>query len=636
MRAGMQIGQAILDRKLGQGGMAEVWLGHNAVLDTPVAVKFLISPWAGHPELEQRFLNEARRQGALDHPNIVKVYGFEYVEGHSFLIMQYIDGESLDEKLARGGRKPLGFGEILPIATGALAGLDYAHKNQVVHRDIKPSNMMIDRSSHVYISDFGLAMVRDEQRITRTGSLMGTPLYMSPEQILRPKEVDHRADIYSFGCVLYEMFAGRAPFDSEDGTDFSVKMAHASIAPPQLRQFNAAVPADVEAVVMKCLEKNPNDRFLTCGELAEALRKAMPQTVSPPAPAAPSSEDFHKLFEEPSPAPAAVAPPAGFTMIAPTPPPPAQYAPLTAAPKRTPAMPVGALIAIGAVLIASLGGATYYVTRQYFAVKPQSHEESKVRRQAPPDMQGRPQPDSSPPMPQPGASSGPIQQSRNRPAPATQPQMQPPTPQNPSPTQPPPQEPEKQPQPERQQPIEPQLETQPLNNVSFRVKLRSKLSSESSEEGQTITATVLAPASCTGCTMIGVVQKAGRSGFFPGARKSELLFNFHTLRFPDGQMRAVACRVAGFKNSKGQPQRDEEDQKVDAAHAAEKIFITAAAGTVIGAITRRSKEGALQGAAAGATVGVLLTGFTAKGRSMSFDSGSTFELKVSDRTEQSQ
>src|SRR5271166_579246 len=106
MRAGMQIGQVILDKNLGQGGMAEVWLGHNAVLDTPVAVKFLISPWAGNPDLEQRFLNEAKRQGALDHPNIVKVYGFEYVEGHSFLIMQYIDGDSL-EKILRGGRKPL-------------------------------------------------------------------------------------------------------------------------------------------------------------------------------------------------------------------------------------------------------------------------------------------------------------------------------------------------------------------------------------------------------------------------------------------------------------------------------------------------------------------------------------------------
>jgi len=261
--------------------MAEVWLGHNAMLGTPVAVKFLTSPYAGHPELEQRFLREAERQGALDHPNIVKVYGFEYVEGHSFLIMQYIDGETLDGRMARLGRRPLDPTDILRISGGALTGLDYAHSHNIVHRDIKPSNIMVDRNLYAYLGDFGLVLVRDEQRMTRTGTMMGTPLYMSPEQITRPREVDHRTDIYSFGCVLYEMFAGRSPFEHVGGdSDFNVKLAHTSQPPPPLRVLNPAVAPAVEAVVMRCLEKNPNDRFQTCGQLREALEQVMSNVPS--------------------------------------------------------------------------------------------------------------------------------------------------------------------------------------------------------------------------------------------------------------------------------------------------------------------------------------------------------------------
>jgi hypothetical protein len=283
-------------------------------------------------------------------------------------------------------------------------------------------------------------------------------------------------------------------------------------------------------------------------------------------------------------------------------------------------MKVFGLIAAG-VLAVALGGASYYVTKHYFAVKP----ESKGPAGGKPELRDEPRSDSSQRMPQPQSKVGPIVNPQRTPgpgpyvAPSIEPQPQ-------------------QPQPEQPQPQEPQrlpsgLSTQPLNDIRFVVKLRSKIGSETSEEGQTISAAVVAPGSCSGCTMIGVVNKAGRSGFIPGMRKSELLFNFHTLRFPDGQLRAINSRIVSFKNSRGQADKDEEEQKVDAAHAAKKIFISAAAGTVIGAITRRSKEGAVQGTAAGATVGVLLTGFTAKGKSMSFAPGSVFELKVSDRTE---
>jgi serine/threonine protein kinase len=183
--------------------MAEVWLARNAHIGNLAAVKFLNRTYAGVSEIEQRFLNEGRRQGALNHPNIIKVYGFEYVEGHSFLILQYVDGESLASLLER--ISPLEPFEASRIAISVLNALDYAHEENIVHRDIKPSNILLDRHGFPYLGDFGIVLAVNEKRITRTGTAMGTAQYMSPEQITKPSTVDRRSDIYSFGCVLCEM-----------------------------------------------------------------------------------------------------------------------------------------------------------------------------------------------------------------------------------------------------------------------------------------------------------------------------------------------------------------------------------------------------------------------------------------------
>lgn len=648
MRDGMQVGQFVLDRRLGQGGMAEVWLAHNALLGAPAAVKFLISPWAGHPELEERFLREAKRQGALDHPNIVKVYGFEYVEGHSFLIMQYIDGGSVDDQLVRTGRRPLDFASILQIASGALQGLGCAHERQIVHRDIKPSNIMLDANLHAYIGDFGLVMVLDEQRITRTGTLMGTPLYMSPEQILRPKQIDQRADIYSFGCVLFEMFTGRTPFEGGDGdTDFNIKMAHTSMPPPAVRQFNAAVPPEVEMVVMRCLEKDPNRRFATCGE----LRQALVQTMSPYVGGMLASDAMARTTPIPSPVPVPMMAMPPFTPPPPTPmPPPPRPAPIMRLAQRP-----AALAAISAFVVASLAGGTYLAVNHNPFVKDNTHStNSSPKPKSNPSPVSNPSPNPNPPpkpsptagpTPAPSPTPGPVvnptraphpdrtveakSKSNSKPNPSANPPSPQPTP-TPNPQPPPQPTPAPAPNP-NPPPITTTILSGPLHNVQFRVRLTSPISSESSEKGTPVHASVLAPPQYSGSTMDGVVTKAGRGGLIPGMRHAELLFTFHRLRTPSGTSRNIDSRVVSFSNSRGEPGRDEEGQKVDHANGAKKIIFAAAAGAVIGAVAGRSKTATAAGAGAGAGAGLVLTQLSGKGKVMSFAPGSTFVIRVSDR-----
>jgi hypothetical protein len=277
MEANFRVGQYVLERPLGEGGMAEVWLGRNIHLGTLAAVKFLSQAYAGVADIEQRFLNEGRRQGSLNHPNIIKVYGFEYVENRSFLILQFIGGESLEDLLRRTGR--LQPAEASKIAISVCGALDCAHEHSIVHRDIKPSNILLDENRTPYLGDFGIVLATNEKRVTRTGTAMGTALYMSPEQIKEPSSVDRRSDIYSLGCVLYEMFAGEPPFNpassGEGDTDFTIKLAHVQQAPPPLRQKNPAMSMEIESVVMRCLAKNPAERFSSCRELRDALSAAM-------------------------------------------------------------------------------------------------------------------------------------------------------------------------------------------------------------------------------------------------------------------------------------------------------------------------------------------------------------------------
>jgi len=276
MMKGFQLGSYILEEKLGQGGMAEVWKARNPVLNTYAAVKFLVPGLAGNPDIERRFLGEGKRQAALQHPNIVSAFDFHYVDNRSYLVMRYIDGESLEHRLFKL-QAPMPLAEATAVSRDVLSALGYAHSEGVVHRDIKPSNLLIENGGRVHILDFGIALVLGEERLTRVGAAVGTPHYMSPEQIVGARTIDGRSDIYSFGCVLYQALTQVTPFDAserEGNVDYIVKDKHLREQPVPPAQINPAIPDYVERVILRCLAKKPDDRYATCAEVLAALSAA--------------------------------------------------------------------------------------------------------------------------------------------------------------------------------------------------------------------------------------------------------------------------------------------------------------------------------------------------------------------------
>jgi serine/threonine protein kinase len=279
MEPGHQIQQYVFVERLGEGGMAEVWKATDTHLDDFVAIKFLLPHIGRVAELQERFLNEGKRQAQLKHKNIVHVRQYLEHQGQFFLVMDYLEGGGLDKYLDEH-KGPLSVDETLRISLPVLSALSLAHSKGVVHRDISPQNVLFDGEGVPYLTDFGIALVLGNQRVTRAGTVMGKPHYMSPEQILKPSTADHRTDIYSFGVLLYEMLAGGLPFDAEEGdVEHLVKNMHLNSTPPSLRERNSAVPAAIEAVVLWTLEKDPERRPQNCQVLAEALVQAEAGTM---------------------------------------------------------------------------------------------------------------------------------------------------------------------------------------------------------------------------------------------------------------------------------------------------------------------------------------------------------------------
>lgn len=276
LESGKRIRDYILDRKIGQGGMGEVWLARHFILEKKVAIKILTEALAEDPNFGARFIDEAKAMALLQHPNIVGINEFFTEEGVFYLVMPFLDGGPLTRRLHdAGGFLPLP--EVVNISCDILEALNHAHEKGIIHRDVKPSNILLNKEGRAFLTDFGIALMRGVERKTRTGVSLGTPHYISPEQLVKPRTVDNRADIYSYGCVLYEMLAGRPPFDltdSEADVDFMVKQGHLFHPPPPLRQFNPMVLPSVEEVVVRSLEKEPERRFPTCATFAEALKNA--------------------------------------------------------------------------------------------------------------------------------------------------------------------------------------------------------------------------------------------------------------------------------------------------------------------------------------------------------------------------
>jgi serine/threonine-protein kinase len=249
--------------------MGMVFQAHDRDLDEPVALKILRPEIASmDPQILERFKTEIRVARRIAHRNVVRTYDFGDANGMKFISMEFIQGMTLKQLFRSKGALPLGVG--LQIAKQAAAGLVAAHEMGVVHRDVKPHNIMLTPQSDVKIMDFGI--VRDTTRtgeMTQTGTIMGTPDYMSPEQALGKGDLDHRSDVYSFGVVLYEMFTGALPFRGE--TAISIAMKHVQEEPRAPRAVNPQIPPELEAVIQRAMKKAPEARYPRMADLLADL-----------------------------------------------------------------------------------------------------------------------------------------------------------------------------------------------------------------------------------------------------------------------------------------------------------------------------------------------------------------------------
>jgi serine/threonine-protein kinase len=271
-------GRFVVERVLGVGGMGVVVAAHHSHLDQTVAIKFLRRDAAKDELAVNRFLREARAAIALQSEHVVRVMDAGRLDdGLPYLVMEYLSGQDLDQVLERRGRLPLE--EAVEYLLQAMEAIADAHAAGIVHRDLKPSNLFVskraDGSPHVKVLDFGISKAFDatgaqQVNLTATSMTLGSPLYMSPEQVRSSKMVDARTDVWALGIIAYEVLAGVQPFDAETVTGLCAKIV--ADEPPPLRSIRPDVPAAFEAVVLRCLEKNPASRYQSVAELALALR----------------------------------------------------------------------------------------------------------------------------------------------------------------------------------------------------------------------------------------------------------------------------------------------------------------------------------------------------------------------------
>ncbi len=257
--------------KIGEGGMSVVYKAEDTRLKRSVALKFLSQATLDDDEHAQRFFQEARAAAALDHPNICTVHEIDEADGKAFIVMAYIEGQSLKQRLVSG---PLPMRGALDTAQQVARGLQAAHGKGVVHRDIKPANIILDDDGLARIVDFGVALLGGEDRLTRAGITVGTTAYMSPEQTTAAR-LDHRTDIWSLGCLLYEMIGGQALFKGHYAD--AIVYAIMNEDPEPLTALRTSVPVESEHIVWKCLQKNPVDRYQHVDDVLVDLRSVAEQ-----------------------------------------------------------------------------------------------------------------------------------------------------------------------------------------------------------------------------------------------------------------------------------------------------------------------------------------------------------------------
>jgi len=311
--------------EVGSGGIATVYLARNLRTNQIVAVKVVHPHIAKDPEVVKRFQREAGLLTGLSNPHLVQVFDYGVENGRHYLVMEYVEGRTLKSIINEEGA--LDVDRSLNIARQVAEGLAAVHHRGIVHRDIKPQNLMIEPDGTVKVMDFGIAHVADLSALTRSGYLVGTPHYISPEQAMG-QQVDHRSDLYSLGVVLYEMLMGRVLFDAD--SPISVALKHLNEPVPSLRLQRADIPPEVEALVNRCLAKDREERFQSAGELIAAIDRVSGRPISAQA---------ETVVTAPvkAPPPSVTPPPSGRPPVPPSPPvarPPVAPPPRAAPPAR--------------------------------------------------------------------------------------------------------------------------------------------------------------------------------------------------------------------------------------------------------------------------------------------------------------
>jgi len=283
MPAGTRLGFYKIEEVVGEGGMGVVYRAWDEVRQRQVAIKALHANLIGDPGVRRRFGREARLLTGVSHPNIVQVFDAIEQEDLLALVMEYVEGPSLQGYLDRwGGVMP--YAEVRLVLDGVLLAMEAAHGAGVIHRDLKPDNILVrpDESGlHPKVADFGVAKVLEGTQFTVTGAVLGTFRYMSPEQVETPEVVDHRADIYAVGVTLFQLCTGRCPFETSN--NFGLMMAHVRQRPPRPSHYRAGMPPALERLILDALAKSPGDRPQTCAEFRERLGAAMAE-VAPARP----------------------------------------------------------------------------------------------------------------------------------------------------------------------------------------------------------------------------------------------------------------------------------------------------------------------------------------------------------------
>jgi serine/threonine protein kinase/beta-lactam-binding protein with PASTA domain len=351
-------GRYTVVRKLGAGGMANVYLAEDQELGRRVAIKILNDRHANDEQFVERFRREAKNAAALSHPNIVSIYDRGEAEGSYYIAMEYVDGRSLKELIVSRGPAPITVA--VEYARQILSALRFAHRHGIVHRDIKPHNALVDAEGRVKVTDFGIARAGTSQ-MTEAGSIVGTAQYLSPEQA-RGSNVDQRSDVYSLGIVLYELLTGTVPFTGDTPVEIAMKHLSALPEPPSSRR--SEIPRDLDLIVLRSLAKDPEDRYQSAEEMDLDLERFLRGSAVSPVTEEAATQILRvpagARGEQPYSATAAtmIAPPSSGSRRGAPPPPPAVYYDLDEPIHRRPVWPwIAALIF---VVVAAVGGYLLY------------------------------------------------------------------------------------------------------------------------------------------------------------------------------------------------------------------------------------------------------------------------------------